>query len=121
MDRKKNIFKLAQGEYVAVEKVESVYTESYFVNQIFVYGDSLKANLVGVVVPDEQYVKKYWYKENGVEEGTPFEQVARMEKFNKDILEDMNAVAKKKGVSSHTATRLRESDPDLHRAEDVDP
>ena len=37
---------------MAVERIESLYSGSPLVSQLFVYGDSLQAYLVAVLVPD---------------------------------------------------------------------
>ncbi|KAH0476262.1 MAG: uncharacterized protein KVP18_004485 [Porospora cf. gigantea A] len=50
VDRRKAIFKLSQGEYVAPEKIENVYANASSVDQIFVYGSQVADYLVGVVV-----------------------------------------------------------------------
>lgn len=42
IDRKKHIFKLAQGEYIAPEKIENIYIRSDPVAQVYVHGDSLQ-------------------------------------------------------------------------------
>ncbi|KAL5700788.1 long-chain-fatty-acid--CoA ligase [Ranunculus cassubicifolius] len=64
IDRKKNIFKLSQGEYVAVEYLEKVYSFTSILEDIWVYGDSFKSSLVAVVVPHESNTKK-WANLNG--------------------------------------------------------
>lgn len=52
IDRKKNIFKLAQGEFVSPERLENIYTSSsHLIEQVYVYGNTLQMNVVAVVVP----------------------------------------------------------------------
>merc|ERR1711879_651259 len=57
IDRKKNLFKTAFGEYIAVERVESAYSKAAAVAQLWVYGNSFKSFVVGVVVPDALWAK----------------------------------------------------------------
>lgn len=52
IDRKKNIFKLAQGEYIAVESIENQLLQAKTVGQLFLYGNSFKTTLVAIVAPD---------------------------------------------------------------------
>ena len=51
IDRVKNMFKLQQGEYIAPEKIENKLAKCKYIEQIFIYGDSLQSYLVGILVP----------------------------------------------------------------------
>ena len=64
IDRKKNIFKLSQGEYVAPENLEIVYINCNWIAQIFVHGDSLKNDLIAIIVPKEDLIVNY-FKQKG--------------------------------------------------------
>ena len=51
LDRRNNVLKLSQGEFVTVSKLEAVFGDSPLVGQIYVYGSSARAYLLAVVVP----------------------------------------------------------------------
>jgi fatty acid CoA ligase FadD9 len=58
VDRRNNVQKLSQGEFVAVSRLESVYVESPLIRQIYVYGNSERAYLLAVVVPTEDAIAR---------------------------------------------------------------
>lgn len=53
VDRRNNVLKLSQGEFVAVSHLEAVYATSPLIRQIFVYGSSERAYLLAVIVPTD--------------------------------------------------------------------
>uniref|UniRef100_A0A667Z2Z5 Long-chain-fatty-acid--CoA ligase n=1 Tax=Myripristis murdjan TaxID=586833 RepID=A0A667Z2Z5_9TELE len=98
VDRKKHIFKLAQGEYIAPEKIENIYVRSDAVAQVFVHGDSLQACLVAVVVPDPDFLSGWAKKTLGLE-GSYLELCGQPE-VKAAILEDLVRLGKEGGLKS---------------------
>ena len=57
VDRRNNVLKLAQGEFVAIANVEAAFASGHpAIRQIFVHGSSERAYLLAVIVPHEQAV-----------------------------------------------------------------
>ncbi|WP_067680780.1 carboxylic acid reductase [Nocardia miyunensis] len=54
VDRRNNVQKLSQGEFVALSKVESVFNTNPSIQQIYPYGNSERPYLLAVIVPTEQ-------------------------------------------------------------------
>ncbi|NXU36593.1 ACSL1 ligase, partial [Drymodes brunneopygia] len=97
IDRKKHIFKLAQGEYIAPEKIENVYLRCEALAQVFVHGESLQAFLVAIVVPDPDTLHN-WAKKKGLEGS--YQELCRNKDVKKYILEDMLRIGKEAGLKS---------------------
>ena len=66
IDRKKQMFKLSQGEYVAPEKVERVLGNCPLVGSIWLHGDSIQDYCIAFVVPDEMALPK-WAASMGIQ------------------------------------------------------
>jgi len=109
IDRKKNIFKLAQGEYIAPEKIENIYIRSSAAMQVFLHGDSLQAFLLVFAVPDpETFVS--WCAENGFK-GT-HEELCKNEAVKKAVLADLVAIGKKDNLKSFEQAKAIHLDSD---------
>lgn len=96
IDRKKNIFKLAQGEYIVPEKIENIYQQSLFVAQVFAFGYSSKFVLIGIVVPDAEASAK-WAAKNGKQD-KELKELCVDPEFKKAVMWDMEIVAKEGGL-----------------------
>jgi fatty acid CoA ligase FadD9 len=59
VDRRNNVLKLAQGEFVTVAKLEAEFGNSPLVQQIYVYGNSAHPYLLAVVVPTEEALQRF--------------------------------------------------------------
>ena len=90
IDRKKNIFKLSQGEYVAPEKLENIYIQSQYVALVFVYGDSFQDYTVGIIVPERGTVEDLAKKIMGAV--ADWNEICQDERVKKVVLEDIRRI-----------------------------
>ncbi|XP_054576115.1 long-chain-fatty-acid--CoA ligase 1 isoform X4 [Eptesicus fuscus] len=114
IDRKKHIFKLAQGEYIAPEKIENIYLRSEPVAQVFVHGESLQAFLVAIVVPDVETLGR-WAGKRGL--AGSFEELCRSKEVKKAILEDLVRLGKESGLKTFEQVKGISLHPELFSIE----
>nr|KJB19005.1 hypothetical protein B456_003G080500 [Gossypium raimondii] len=96
IDRKKNIFKLSQGEYVAVENLENIYSLVSAIDSIWIYGNSFESFLVAVVNPNKEALES-WAADNNV--SGDFESLCKNPKAKEFILGELAKTGKEKKVT----------------------
>jgi len=105
IDRKKEIFKLAQGEYIAPTKLEFVYSKCKYVLNICVYGNSFKNFLVAIIVPNRDVVFDF-LKRTGKTDKANLKEMTDIEKYFtdqdllKEIKTDLDNLAKENSFNS---------------------
>lgn len=103
IDRAKNIFKLSQGEYVEPEKLENIYIDSPYIDQIFVHGYSYENEVACIIVPSQNNVVEYAKKNNL--SGT-YEELLKSPVINKLIGEEIIKIAAKYKLNGIERARL---------------
>lgn len=113
VDRRKNVLKLSQGEFVAVAQLEAVFVHSPLVRQIFVHGNSARSYLLAVVVPSEDALAQHRDRESlkaAISES--LQEVARNEQLNsyeipRDFLVETEPFTHENGLLSDARKQLR--------------
>jgi len=97
IDRKKNLVKTLNGEYIALEKLESIYRSCPVVDNLCVYAAQDQNKPVAIVVPKEPALKKM-AADAGVE-GHGLGDLCHNEKVNAAVLKEMQSTGKRGGLA----------------------
>jgi long-chain acyl-CoA synthetase len=89
-DRKKDLFKLSNGKYIAPQLIESLLKQSEFVNQVVVIGSSRKYP-AALIVPDWEALKSALRDAGETANGTHAE-LARLTAAVKIVQKDVTAI-----------------------------
>ncbi|KAI3682793.1 hypothetical protein L1987_83042 [Smallanthus sonchifolius] len=108
IDRKKNIFKLSQGEYVAVENLENVYGLVSDIDSVWIYGNSFESCLVAVVNPNKQAVERY---AETINISGDFESLCENPKIKEYILGELTRIGKEKKLKGFEFVKAVHLDP----------
>lgn len=97
-DRKKEIFKLSSGKYIAPQAIENIFKESFFIEQIYVFGENQKF-ASAIIAPNFQFIHE-WCSRHGVKYRDNEDLIAQpqvVQRFQKEV----SQLNKKLGQTEH--------------------
>ncbi|KAJ3244127.1 long-chain fatty acid-CoA ligase [Chytriomyces hyalinus] len=101
IDRKKNLVKLSNGEYIALEKLEANYKTSKFVQNICVHADSEQSYAIALIQPIEAQIRALageLNKNPGVDVAhLDFEELCKRADIRAGVLASLKGIAKSVG------------------------
>ncbi|MGW4482928.1 carboxylic acid reductase [Amycolatopsis sp. NPDC004368] len=97
LDRRKNVLKLSQGEFVAVSRLEAEFAAAPAIRQIYLYGSSERAYLLAVIVPTPEALETF----------------DDTEKLKAQLSESLQSIVKESDLNSYEIPRdfLVETEP----------
>ncbi|TQM26283.1 carboxylic acid reductase [Nocardia bhagyanarayanae] len=112
VDRRNNVLKLSQGEFVTVAKLEAVFAGSPLVRQIFVHGSSERAYLLAVIVPTDEALNRWEGADLAAALSESLQQVAKDAELNsyeipRDFLIETEPFSAANGLLSGIGKLLR--------------
>ena len=110
IDRRKNVLKLAQGEYISPERIENIYLSHLgFLAMAYVHGDSTQTFLVAIFAVQPDMFAPFASRVLGrTVEATDLQAVAaacRDVKIRKAVLEKLDKVARKNSFNGYERVR----------------
>ncbi len=98
IDRKKNLIKTLNGEYIALEKLESVYRSNNLVSNLCVFAAEDRVKPIVIVIPGAKAYEEFAAR-NGVT-GKGFNELIHDEKVKALLLANLQATGRKAGLTS---------------------
>jgi len=98
VDRKKNLIKPPHGEYIAVERLESIYKSCIYVENICVYASSQYNELLAFINPNKKNLIALATKQNINYDS--YEHLCENQDIKKLLIADLSKVANQAGLRS---------------------
>ena len=94
IDRKKNFVKLSHGQFISPEYLQGIFTQSSFIEQIYVHGDPYEDSITAVIVPNQERAQAF-ATENDIHlcESDP--------KLYNMIMSELRLIGTKAGLQKH--------------------
>ncbi len=110
IDRRKNVLKLAQGEYISPERIEGVYLSSCsYLAQGFVHGDSSQTSLVAIfgIQPDvfAPFASKILSRQISATDVLALKAACEEPKVKEAVLKDLDKCGRKKKFAGYERVR----------------
>jgi long-chain acyl-CoA synthetase len=105
VDRRKNVLKLAQGEYISPERIENVYLANCgWMATAYVHGDSHQSSLVGIfgVAPDmfPAFASKVLGEKIEIGDVEKLKAAASNKKVEQAVLKELDRIGRKSKFNS---------------------